>query len=392
MMFLHALKKRNPQLIDKAVQLFRSGHIQPDSYVIDVDAVLNNAQRLKRTADQYGIQLYAMTKQIGRNPYLAKRLVDEVGFSGIVCVDYREALLFQQLDIKVSHIGHLVQPPKHLLHKIMQASRPEIITVTSIEKAKQISNIAVELGIKQSIMLKFISPNDLFYPNQESGFPLEEIAQVYDQVAGLPNIEVSGLTHFPCFLANKNGSVSATENLETLKLAHQKWQKLGGQISHLNLPSLNCCATLPMLAQFGATHAEPGHALTGTTPINRDGEQEETIAMLYLSEISHHYLHDSYCFGGGYYRRGQLSSVLVFPNETNQSCQEVSVFNDDDTSIDYHLRLKNRWPIGSAVVAAFRSQIFVTRSEVVLIEGLQTGNPKIIGTWDAQGRLVRNAT
>jgi predicted amino acid racemase len=35
---------------------------------------------------------------------------------------------------------------------------------------------------------------------------------------------------------------------------------------------------------------------------------------------------------------------------------------------------------------AFRFQIFVTRSDVVLVKGIQEGCPGIVGIYDSQGR------
>nr|MBT2916485.1 YhfX family PLP-dependent enzyme [Vibrio anguillarum] len=71
-MFLDALEKQNPDLITAALTLFKQGKLQPDTTVIDVDQLLNNAQRMKEVADRLGICLYAMTKQFGRNPLSAR--------------------------------------------------------------------------------------------------------------------------------------------------------------------------------------------------------------------------------------------------------------------------------------------------------------------------------
>ncbi len=72
------------------------------------------------------------------------------------------------------------------------------------------------------------------------------------------------------------------------------------------------------------THTEPGHALTGTIPANQQGDQPERIAMLWLSEISHHFRGDSYCYGGGYYRRGHAQHALVFTPENQELLKHIS--------------------------------------------------------------------
>ena len=80
-MFIHALKRQNPALITAAIRLWQQGRIVPDSWVIDVDQVLENGKRLVDTAHQYGITLYLMTKQLGRNPWLAEKLLALCGLS-----------------------------------------------------------------------------------------------------------------------------------------------------------------------------------------------------------------------------------------------------------------------------------------------------------------------
>ena len=74
-MFVEALKRQNPALISAALSLWQQGKIAPDSWVIDVDQVLENGKRLIETARLYGIELYLMTKQFGRNPWLAEKLL-----------------------------------------------------------------------------------------------------------------------------------------------------------------------------------------------------------------------------------------------------------------------------------------------------------------------------
>jgi hypothetical protein len=48
--FLDFLRRRNPALLDCAAGLVADGAIEPDTYVIDLDAVEQNADRLLRAA------------------------------------------------------------------------------------------------------------------------------------------------------------------------------------------------------------------------------------------------------------------------------------------------------------------------------------------------------
>ncbi|MDE9567345.1 YhfX family PLP-dependent enzyme, partial [Xenorhabdus bovienii] len=83
------------------------------------DQVLDNGRRLLKVAEQYGIELYLMTKQIGRNPWLTKKLI-ELGYRGAVAVDFREAYSLSQHGIPLCHIGHLVQIPTHLIETMLR--------------------------------------------------------------------------------------------------------------------------------------------------------------------------------------------------------------------------------------------------------------------------------
>ncbi|GEA60594.1 YhfX family PLP-dependent enzyme [Vibrio comitans] len=375
-MFLKALRSQNSKLIDTTLSLHDKGDILPDSYVIDLEQFKWNAKIIKDKADELGIKLYGMTKQFGRNVALA-RVLQEIGYEGIVAVDYKEARILQKQGIKISHLGHLVQPPEHVLYEVISEFQPEVITVYSLDKAQSISDIAFSLGIKQKVLVKFINDGDTLYANQESGFLLTEMDNILTELAKMPGIELEGLTHFPCFL-HDGESTKPTPNVKSLVSAKEQWVSSLRPLNQVNMPSSTCCSTLPMIHSFGGTHGEPGHALTGTFPENSDGSQPEKIAMLYLSEVSHHYKNDSYCFAGGYYRRGKLENALI-------GSEVVKVSNDDTNSIDYHLKINGVHEIGTPLIMAFRTQIFVTRSDVVIVDGIQSRQPKVVGRYTALG-------
>jgi len=386
-MFVNALQKHNPALIDAALCLHTEGKVLPDSYIIDLDTLVDNAKKIKAEADKYGIALYAMTKQFGRNPYLARLLVEDIGYQGIVCVDYKEARLFARHGIKIAHVGHLVQPPLAMLEQLMSDVQPDVVTVVTMEKAMALSQAAFKANRVQNVLLKFYDSGDVFYTNQETGFPLSELSSVVANIEALPGIRISGLTHFPCLLAD-NDQVMPTPNANTATIAAQQCRDLGIEVEQLNLPSMTCCSSMAKLSLLGATHGEPGHALTGTTPLHQfEQPQPERIAMLYLSEVSHHHQAKSYCFGGGYYRRGHMENALIWPQEGSPA-MKCQVHNDNQASIDYHLRLSEMAPVGSPVVMAFRTQVFVTRSDIVIVEGILSGQPRVVGVWDSLGNEV----
>ncbi|MDO7204819.1 hypothetical protein Q5M85_12390 [Paraclostridium bifermentans] len=96
--------------------------------------------------------------------HIAKKLKD-IGYEGVVAVDYKEALIMHENNIKVSHIGHLVQVPKYIFKKVILDIEPEVITVFSIDKIKEINDICKEYNIKQ-ILIRVYDDEDTLYPSQ----------------------------------------------------------------------------------------------------------------------------------------------------------------------------------------------------------------------------------
>ena len=54
-------------------------------------------------------------------------------------------------------------------------------------------------------------------------------------------------------------------------------------------------------------------------------------------------------------------------------------------AIDYHFGLNEACNVGETVIMAFRFQVFVTRSDVVLIEGVAEGSATVSSVWDSLG-------
>ena len=84
-MFLQQITRKNPELIKVAAQLHQAGAIPPNTYVFDADTFEENGKKLRAEADKYGLKLYFMTKQHGRNPELFRRII-RPGAKETVCV------------------------------------------------------------------------------------------------------------------------------------------------------------------------------------------------------------------------------------------------------------------------------------------------------------------
>lgn len=381
-MFLNKTINTRPHLINCAKQLHESGQILPDTYIIDLDMLMKNAKLQLETAKANGIELFFMLKQLGRNPYIGK-LLSDLGYSGAVVVDYKEALVMIENDIHIGNVGHLVQTPKAVLEKIV-LSKPDYFTVFSHQIMEQINEICIKHNLRQKVMLKVIDlKNDFLYEGQYGGFELASLEQNFAQFKTYSNLEICGLTAFPCILRDEQTKqFGATPNANTLKTAQQLLIENGFKITAMNMPSATSTYSLELLKTLGATHGEPGHALTGTTPHHNDILSGEQIAMLYVTEVSHSLNGDSYCYGGGHYRRSHVKQALI-------DDQFYQVTPPADESIDYYFKIAGVHQYGQCVLMNFRTQIFVTRSHVALVTGIEQEKPQIIGIYDSQGNHVQ---
>ncbi len=377
-MFLEVTVRRNPRLIDAALRLHAEGRLPPNTYVLDLDAIRTNARTLAEAARREGVQLYFMSKQLNRNP----QVIAAVAGAGIprgVAVDIDDARAFREAGVPLGHVGHLVQIPRAFLPQVL-SWRPEVMTVFGLGHARAVSDAAVRLGLRQDLLLRVAA--GCFHPGQEGGIGLDELPEVARAIRALPGVRVAGVTAFPCLVA-EDGRPTPTPNLEALtRAARLLREELGMEVAQVNAPSLTCAATLPILRQAGATHGEPGHALTGTTPLHAVSDQPEVPAIVYLTEVSHTYGGRAYAYGGGSYPRGHMQRALVGAEMRRAPLHRPSAEN-----IDYYLTLDDpRAREGEPVIAAFRTQAFTARANLALVEGIQSGAPRLAGLYDRANR------
>ena len=149
-----------------------------------------------------------------------------------------------------------------------------------------------------------------------------------------------------------------------------------------------------MLAAAGATQIEPGHGLTGTTPLHVVEDLPELPAVVYLSEVSHLIGSEAFCFGGGLYIDPvfpdyQIKAIVSRePTAADSALAPVDI--PSPAAIDYYGMIDATGPIkpgvGDSVVFGFRPQAFVTRAYVVGVSGLSDGVSKVETIYDAFGR------
>lgn len=383
-MFVKQMLERNPELVQAAFELHKSNRLLPDSYVIDVDRFCANAQAILAEAGQHDFQLYFMLKQIGRNPYLAGKLV-EMGYAGAVVVDFKEAQIMMDHKIPLGNTGHLVQIPEAMLEKVITYGT-DVITVYSKEKMASIEKTAERLHRQQGILIRVYDKNDMIYSGQTAGISLNELEDTVKYIENnCPHLLIRGVTSFPCYLYDEEKEdICPTENLTTVLEAKKMLEDMGHGDLLVNTPSTTCVSTIRKMASNGGNCGEPGHGLTGTTPLHAYRRQTEIPAVVYVSEISHNFMGNAYCYGGGHYRRSHVEYALT--GSSMQNARMLKVIPPCDESIDYHFGISEECSVGDTVVMAFRFQIFVTRSDVVLVEGLSKGTPGIVGIYDSLGR------
>lgn len=392
-MFLSITKRLNPKLLEAAFKMHQELLIGPNTYVIDLDVVSENAKVMTQKAKQAGLELYLMSKQYGRNPLVTKAAGDE-GLEKIVAVDVDEAKKLASLGVPLGNVGHLVQIPRKDLSLILSL-KPEVMTVFSFENAEVISMIAEKQNCHQDLLLRVRKENDFFFPGQEGGIYLDNLMETYKKIENLPNVEVIGVTSHPCLLFNyEKMKVESTPNLDTIIEAGDLIEKeTKKSLKQINAPSVTTTSTMDLLKKKGVTHGEPGSSLTGTTPIHAYFEQPEIPGIVYVSEISHVENERVFFFGGGLYVRAKMGTALVGRTFSTIMEQELDFIGHSSDNIDYYGSLrwsqgKNEVRVGDTVLAAFRPQIFVGRSRVAIVSGIQKGTPQLIGTFDQHGNLL----
>src|SRR5262249_21634173 len=142
-MFLNALLRRNPRLIEVAINLHQQGRIPANCYVIDLDAVRANAAVLAAEAARHGLKIFAMTKQMGRNGSFCRAL-KAGGLGSAVAVDMQCARACRHAGLAIGHIGHLVQIPRAEV-AAAAAMTPDYWTVFNVAKAVEVASAAERL-------------------------------------------------------------------------------------------------------------------------------------------------------------------------------------------------------------------------------------------------------
>jgi len=410
--FLNLLRRRNPEFLEAIAALHRQGALPANTFAIDLDAVGRNASAFVAETKQLGLQPFAMTKQIGRNPDVSRMLVQS-GLTHAVGVDLQCAIAAASGGMRVGHIGHLVQVPRHEAD-VAAALDPLYWTVFNETKAREAGAAALRRGRVQDVLLRVIDDGDRFYTGHEGGFPLEDIVTAAARIDAIPGVRFAGITTFPATLFDPDrGAATATPNRSTLTAAAKRLKAAGRTEIQVNAPGTTSIEVLRSLAEAGATQVEPGHGLTGTTPAHAVTDLVEEPAIAYVTEVSHLHNDRAYVFGGGLYVDPVLggvgtSAIVVATGGSSAGSSagsnEVGVAELDPLAvempapeaIDYYATIplhgRTDVAVGDAVILGFRPQVFVTRANTAAVSGVGTGSHRVEGIWAADGSAPLTVT
>ena len=391
-MFLDLLERRNPEFLEAVLALHQAGRLPANTYALDLDAVRENASGIAAAAARHGLDVFAMTKQVGRAPGLLAALMDG-GIDAGVAVDMVGARALVRGGMALGHVGHLVQVPSAEAGAAA-ALDPRNWTVFSDAKAAEAAAASRALGREQDLLARIHAPGDRFYPGHEGGFAADDIVRVAERFDALDGVRFAGITTFPALLFDaESGSVQPTPNLRTLERAAAALRGAGISEVRVNAPGTTSTEMFGLLAEHGATQVEPGHGLTGTTPLHHVRDLPERPAVCYVTEVSH--LHDgrAYAFGGGLYIDPVFGDyqlhALVADRPALGDARKVEASIPPPEAIDYYAQLDvaggSAPRTGASVVFGFRVQAFVTRAYVAGIAGASTGSPEVTGIWNSEG-------
>jgi predicted amino acid racemase len=381
-MFLDLIRRRNPRLIEAAIALHQRGELPANTYIIDLDAVEDNARAISVKAGALGQTVMAVSKQMGRNESFC-RAVMRGGIKRSVAVDLECALATKRAGMELGHVGHLVQIPKWEADSAARLS-PTWWTVFNAEKAAEAAAASGRLGREQPLLARIRGENDQFYRGHEGGFSASDVVAVAGALDKVPGGRFAGITTFPALLFDAaSRTFKPTPNLETLRQASETLARFGYKDIEINAPGTTSSVTLEALADAGATQVEPGHGLTGTTPLHVTDDLPEGPAVVYLTEVSHLSGGEAFCFGGGLYidpvfPHYQVEAIVAWEPRTDTAALRAVEIPPPD-AIDYYGMISAAGPTrsapGDSVVFGFRPQAFVTRAFVAGVSGLSTEKP-----------------
>jgi predicted amino acid racemase len=407
--------RKNRRLVEVATELHQSGQIPPDTYVLDLDMIRSNSEKLQAEANRVRLKSYICSKEFGRNPLVIKTIMN-TGMNEALGYDIEEIKVLHRYGIPIGHVGHFGQIPNFDLPWVMQQVKPEFMTVYSIEKAWAISKIAGKAGFVQKVLVKVIEDERLERLATASGFVEDDSISFAKLLQQLDNLKVAGVTSYPATdfsLISKTHSLSASF-IAMMRVVRRMEEELGIEVEQVNACGRNCVANMELTASNGATVIEPGHSFIGTLPNHLfEDDSPELPAVIYVTEISHMFSNYAIAFGDSFNATAVIGSLkndikyeylYAFIGDT----PEELVKNGPALALPQNLwqsdlgwsmyanilpTKEHRAKVGDTVVFGYRPQIYrVPRGRTAVVSGIQKGTPKLLGIFDRAGIMFQQGT
>ena len=267
------------------------------------------------------------------------------GIEAGIAVDMDCATPLAEGGMRLGHIGHLVQVPRHEADRAA-ALEPANWNVFDQAKTAEAAAAVRRLGREQALLARLAAPGDTFYPGHEGGFPAEDVVRVADYLDRLDGARLAGVTRFPALLYDRAAAaVWPAPNLATIERAAERLRASGRTELRVNAPGTTSASVLRLLADAGTTQVEPGHG-------RRQRDLDRPVFPSYQV-------------------RALVSSG---PGDGVEVAAEIPPAG----AIDYHGMLdqpEGELPVGASVVFGFRIQAFFVRCPVIGIRGVRSGRP-----------------
>ena len=111
-MFLDALRRRNPRLIEQAIALHQAGRIPANTYVIDLDAAEANARAMRRGGGAAWAQGFRHDQADGAQRRLLRGGGAAAASAPRSASTWNAPARRRRAGMAIGHIGHLVQIPR----------------------------------------------------------------------------------------------------------------------------------------------------------------------------------------------------------------------------------------------------------------------------------------
>jgi predicted amino acid racemase len=400
-----AMCRRNPELVRAAAALHASGELPPDCYVADLDSILSNARLIIDAANAAGIEILYETKQFARSAAICSALAG-LGLQRAMAVDIEELYALERLNVRIGHAGHLGQLPQGDIEHVVRVTRPDYITVFSYEKAAYVARVAADAGLNQNIVLRVNGRGDYVPKTLTGGTPEGDVVAVIDAINRLDGVRFVGFTTYPAIRFDlQTQEWRVTPNFETmLRVAAHIEQGQGIEVTHINPAGNVCVASLPLLANTGATHCEPGQAFVGGLVGNAFRAEPEVPALAYVTEVTHFLEEVPYVYAPSMVANATTGIWHTFHYDslgagvshdggdpiTSRLQAPPQVFTaSDPTYFMYgalHPTAGTSVRVGDTVVFGFRTQLYRTNGgKLAVVEGVQRGAPTILEICDRNG-------